>query len=112
MRFNIFVVSDGTGRTAQQAVNAALYQFPDVQIDFIRRPGIRSPVQIKSVVREAAEMNATIIHTLVQDDIRHLIIRECRKQNIETIDLMGPLLSRLSHQFTNYLQENQDCSSY
>lgn len=101
MRFNIFVVSDGTGRTAQQAVNAALYQFPNVQIDFFRRPGIRSTIQVKSVVREAQEMNASIVHTLVQDEIRHTMIRECREHNIETIDLMGPLLTRLSHQFTN-----------
>jgi len=101
MRFNIFVVSDGTGRTAQQAVNAALYQFPDVMIDFYRRPGIRSNIQVKAVVKEAADMRASIVHTLVQDEIRHTMIRECRKHNIETIDLMGPLLSRLSNQFTN-----------
>ncbi len=99
--FHIFVVSDGTGRTAQQALNAALMQFPEVAINFYRRPEIRTLDQVNNVVREAQSMRGFIIHTLVQDDIRHAMIREGRKNNVETIDLMGPLLSRLSHQFAN-----------
>jgi len=101
MRFNIFIVSDGTGKTALQAVNAALCQFPGIEIDFFRRQGVRSTLQVDAVVREAKEMKASIVHTLVQDEIRHTLIRECRKNNVDTIDLMGPLLTRLSHQFTN-----------
>ncbi len=99
--YNIFVVSDGTGRTAQQALNAALYQFPDVQIEFHRRQEIRTIEQVISVIHEAAASKAVIVHTLVQDEIRHAMVREARKNNIDAIDLMGPLLSRLSHQFAN-----------
>ncbi|MCF8227519.1 MAG: kinase/pyrophosphorylase [Bacteroidales bacterium] len=99
--FHIFVVSDGTGRTAQQALNAALMQFPEVNIEFYRRPEVRKKDQVNAVVKEARSLGGFIVHTLVQDEIRHAMIREGRKNNVETIDLMGPLLSRLSHQFAN-----------
>ncbi len=97
----IYIVSDGTGRTAQQALNAALVQFPDVSTRFHLRQNVRNTDQVKLVVKEAAQIKGTICHTLVQDDIRHSMIREGRKNNVETIDLMGPLLSRLSNIFAN-----------
>lgn len=99
--YHIFVVSDSTGRTAQQAVNAALMQFPEVALEFHRRPEVRTLEQVKQVVKEAHEVKGFIVHTLVQDEIRHALINEGRHNNVETIDLMGPLLSRLSAMFAN-----------
>lgn len=99
--FNIFVVSDGTGRTAEQALNAALMQFQDVDLNLYRRPGVRTHEQVNAIMEEATQASGIIVHTLVQDDVRHAMIREGRKNNIETIDLMGPLLSRLSDLFAN-----------
>lgn len=101
MVYHFFVVSDGTGRTAQQALNAALMQFPGVHIEFHRKPEVRSKEEIKNIAAEAQSYEGIILHTLVQDEIRHAMIREGRKRNVETIDLMGPLLSRLSQQFAN-----------
>lgn len=97
--FNLFVVSDGTGRTAEQALNAALTQFKDVDLNLYRRPAVRTHEQVNAIIEEAAELNGVIVHTLVQDEVRHSMIREGRKNNVETIDLMGPLLSRLSDLF-------------
>lgn len=101
MVYHIFVVSDGTGRTAQQALNAALMQFPGVNIEFHRKAEVRSKGKIRDIVAEAKSHDGFILHTLVQDEIRHTMVREGRKSNVETIDLMGPLLSRLSQQFAN-----------
>jgi len=94
--YNIFVVSDGTGRTAEQTLNAALVQFPDVPVAIHIRPNIRSESQIVEVVDEARAARAFIIHTLVEHKLREFIIQTGRLHNVETIDLMGPLLSRLT----------------
>lgn len=99
--YHIFIVSDGTGRTAEQALNAALMQFPHVPLEFHRKTNIRTPEAVLPVIAEAKKKKAFILHTLVQDEVRHTMIREARKHNVDTIDLMGPLLSRLSHQFEN-----------
>lgn len=98
---HIFIVSDGTGRTANQALNAALMQFPDTNPVFHTRQEIRSIAQIKEIITEAKQIGGFIVHTLVQDEVRHAMVREGRKNNIETIDVMGPLLSRLSNIFAN-----------
>jgi len=101
MEFVVFVVSDGTGRTAQQALAAAMTQFPDVNIDIRSRSGVRTKEEVKAIIMEAIKAKAFILHTIVQTEIRNEIVRAGRINNIEAIDLMGPLLSRLSHQFAN-----------
>lgn len=95
----VVVVSDGTGRTAHQALNAALTQFPGVEIDVVVRSDIRSQQEIKEIITEALKSKALVVHTLVTDSLREFIIRESHHHNVETIDLMGPLLERLSSQF-------------
>lgn len=92
----IFVVSDGTGRTAEQALNAALAQFPDAEVEIIVRPRIRTAAQVQKAVREAAVAKGFIVHTIVRDAGRELLLRLGRENNVETIDLMGPLIARLS----------------
>jgi regulator of PEP synthase PpsR (kinase-PPPase family) len=92
----IFVVSDGTGRTAEQALSAALAQFPRAEVEIIVRPRVRSGKHAQKVVLEAARARGFIIHTIVTDAVRDQIIRLSRENNVETIDLMGPLLARLS----------------
>ncbi len=99
--YKIFIVSDGTGRTANQALNAALMQFPGINPRFYIRPDVRNISEIKEIIKEVKEVGGFIVHTLVQDQVRHAMVREGRKNNIDTIDVMGPLLSRLSDIFAN-----------
>jgi [pyruvate, water dikinase]-phosphate phosphotransferase / [pyruvate, water dikinase] kinase len=92
----VFVVSDGTGRTAEQALNAALAQFPTAAVKILVRPKVRTAAQVEKVVLEAARAKGFIVHTIVQDAERELVLRLGREHNVETIDLMGPLIARLS----------------
>lgn len=50
---NVFVISDGTGRTAAQLLEAALTQFPDTEIDIRIRSAIRTHDQVLAVITEA-----------------------------------------------------------
>ncbi len=99
--YYIFVVSDGTGRTAQQALDASLTQFQNIEPEIIIRPGIRSVKQVEDIVKEAVNYNALILHTMVSDEMRSIMVKVSRKYNVEAIDIMGPLLLRLSHHFAN-----------
>jgi hypothetical protein len=98
--YYVFVVSDGTGATAEQVLNAALTQFKGVEVKVERRPRIRTEEEIHQVVCEAAETGGSIVHTLVLDELRDEMVRAGRLHNVETIDLMGPLLARLSQQLS------------
>ncbi|MBN2461358.1 MAG: kinase/pyrophosphorylase [Candidatus Cloacimonetes bacterium] len=95
----VFIVSDGTGQTAEMALNAALTQFSGIDVNLERRPQIDTMEKVTQVVAEAACAKAFIIHTLVSDKMREHMVRSARLHNVETIDIMGPLLSRLSNQF-------------
>jgi regulator of PEP synthase PpsR (kinase-PPPase family) len=48
------------------------------------------------VVREAQESQAMIIHTLVSDELRRLIQSESRMHGVDALDIMGPILERLT----------------
>lgn len=95
---HVFVVSDGTGGTASRALDAALTQFEGIPVEIEIRPRISTEEQIHQVVHEAANVKALIVHTLVSNDLRRMMLHLGRRHNIETIDLLGPLLDRLSEQ--------------
>ena len=97
----IYVVSDGTGRTAEQILMAALTQFPGTNAEIRLKGEVRSERQIEEIVAEVAGQKGVIVHTLVSDSLRDSILRISRIHNIDAIDLMGPLLSRLTHHFAD-----------
>ena len=96
--YRVFVVSDGTGGTAERALSAALTQFAGADVRIERWPGVRTEEQVHQVVQKAAQVGGFIVHTLVSDKLRGVMLRAGRLHNVETIDLMGPLLARLSQQ--------------
>ncbi len=97
----IFVVSDGTGRTAEQALMAALTQFPSATVDKVIKPNVRTEHQITEIMQEVKDANGIIVHTLVDESLRDFMIKTSRSHNIDAIDLMGPMLSRLAYHLEN-----------
>lgn len=93
---HIFTVSDATGTTAEKVVRAALVQFDTKDIKITRYGGVRTRLDIQRIVSEAATENGLIVHTFVVEELRHAILTEGRAMNVPTIDLMGPLLARLT----------------
>jgi regulator of PEP synthase PpsR (kinase-PPPase family) len=97
MSLNVFAVSDSTGETAQRVIRAALVQFEDVPVTVHLRGKVRTPKQVRTVVREAVGQDSLILHTLVSDDLRRVMLSESRAHGVDAMDLMGPLLDRLTH---------------
>jgi regulator of PEP synthase PpsR (kinase-PPPase family) len=99
--FHIYVLSDGTGGTAEQMLRAALTQFTETDVQIHRHSGIRSEEQVLEIVAEAIKSKGFILHTVVSSDLRTTIGDLGRLHGIETIDLMGPLLAQLTYQFSD-----------
>jgi hypothetical protein len=97
--FHVFVVSDASGATAERVVRAALVQFDDPQITLTRYASVRTVEQISQIVQQAEETGGFIVHTFVYDQLRRAMLNEGRSHNVVTIDLMGPLLARLTDLF-------------
>jgi regulator of PEP synthase PpsR (kinase-PPPase family) len=92
----VYIVSDATGVTARRVVEAALAQFTGAQVNVEQVPGVHDAAEVKRLVKQAAQARATIVHTLVIPDLRQAMLTEGRRRHVVTIDLMGPLLARLS----------------
>ncbi len=99
--FRIFAVSDATGKTASRVLSAALAQFDLENVEIIRYGEVRSVERVREIFDEAAREDGFVVHTLVSEDLRLHMLDEGRKFNIPTIDLMGPLMIRLSAWFEN-----------
>lgn len=93
----IFIISDGTGRTAEQTLMAAMTQFPNAMVEIFTKHDIRSESQLEDIIPEIVDAKGIIVHTLVSDSLREYLVKLSRIHNIDAIDIMGPLLSRLSH---------------
>lgn len=91
----IYVVSDSTGETAERVIRSALVQFEGASANVFRRGHVRTPEQLRTVVQEAAGRDSLIIHTLVSDELRRVMLAESRSRGVDAMDLMGPVLDRL-----------------
>ena len=92
----IYVVSDGTGGTAERMARSALIQFENAAVNVVRRPNVRTARKLRVVVEEAAAAEAIIMHTLVSDELRRLMVAEARLHGVDSLDMMGPILDRLA----------------
>jgi regulator of PEP synthase PpsR (kinase-PPPase family) len=92
----IFTLSDSSGETASHVAQAALVQFPPGFASIYRLPQVRSCQQISTLVREIATGNSLIAYTLVLPEYRETLEQEAKRYNVPTLDILGPLISRIS----------------
>lgn len=92
----ILIVSGGVGTSGEQVVNTVLAQFPDITVPIVVIPNVRRPAQIEAAIAQAEELGGTIVHTLVDATLRYRLIDLAQERSVAAIDLMGPLLDRLT----------------
>ncbi len=98
MKHQVYVISDGTGKTAKGALQSAMAQFGKVNIEINIRSHIHMGSEIKDIIEEAKANKGFVVHTIVSKRLRDRILILGRLNDVETIDLMGPLLAQLSRQ--------------
>lgn len=95
-QYSIYVVSDATGKTGWRVVQAALLQFDSSRAEIKRIGGVQSEKSVRSVVKKAAKTGGLVVHTLVSPKLRRTMLHAGRRHGIITIDLLGPVLTRLT----------------
>jgi hypothetical protein len=76
-------------------VNAALTQFKSAEVLIHRYPVIREKEKIDEIMSKAQKERAVVVFTFVVSELRRKAIEEGMRKGVPTIDIMGPLLSRL-----------------
>src|SRR5512134_3292844 len=91
----VMIISDATGETAERMVRAASLQFSEpVQIRLFSR--VRLESELEQILEKAAELRALVVFTVVNAEERGLIGQLVERYNIETVDLIGALISKLA----------------
>lgn len=92
---NLFIVSDSIGETGELVAKAAVSQFrPGLQhTKFKRFTHIDSLDHIKEITELAKEQGAIILYTLVQTKMRQALVEYCNLYNLESVDLIGPVIN-------------------
>ena len=92
----VLLLSDATGETAEKMVSAALTQFQHEDAQVTRVSNVRSKNQVYTALDKAAQQQAMIIYTIVNRDLSRLVHEECSAMGLISVDILTPLLVRLS----------------
>ncbi|MFQ3662783.1 MAG: pyruvate, water dikinase regulatory protein [Chloroflexaceae bacterium] len=92
----LYIVSGGAGGVGAEVARLVLTQFEGVDVPLIVVPNVRDPAQLTRVVAEAEATNGTILHTLMEPELRRDLVRKARERHVYEIDLVGSVLSRLA----------------
>jgi [pyruvate, water dikinase]-phosphate phosphotransferase / [pyruvate, water dikinase] kinase len=93
---NIFLVSDATGHTAESVLTSVLVQFKGARYNIRRFSFTRTPVQIEEIIRQAPRKECIIVYTLVSSSLRSLLDAKAKVKKLTVVDVMGPLIEKLS----------------
>lgn len=92
----IWVISDGSGSTAERVLQASLVQFGKEKVKVERIPDVRTKEQIQEIVNSVAKKKGFLAYTLVTPELRREIATRANESNVPTVDLLGPLLTMLT----------------
>jgi len=95
-RINIFIVSDGTGATAESVLASVAVQFRGVQFNIRRFPFARTEEHMREILQQAPEGKCIILFTLVSEELRHFLIEQGTAKKLTVVDVMGPLITTFS----------------
>ena len=92
----IFLLSDATGETAEKMVMAALTQFRQKDVRVRRISNVRTKNDIYEALDEALNQHGLVIYTIVNRELAQLAHDECDSLGLASLDLLTPVLMRLS----------------
>lgn len=99
---SIYMVSDGTGWTAEHSVNAALGQFEHCFVDrgcpvnTHLFSGIEDGEQLMEIIKQAAKEGAMVVYTLADPSMAESAMKACKLWNVPSVDILGPITDSIS----------------
>ncbi|MFT7582443.1 MAG: regulator of PEP synthase PpsR (kinase-PPPase family) [Myxococcota bacterium] len=92
----IYIISDATAETAERVLRAALIQFKGVAPEIRIFSLLRKDELIDEALKQAALARALVIYTMVNPAQRARLEGKAKLYQLETVDLIGQLMGRLT----------------
>ncbi|XP_043689402.1 probable pyruvate, phosphate dikinase regulatory protein, chloroplastic [Telopea speciosissima] len=99
----IYMVSDGTGWTAEHSVIAALGQFEYCLVDrgcpvqTHLFSGIDDVERLMEIIKQAAREGAMLFYTLADPSMAASAKQACKLWGVPSTDILGPIIESISH---------------
>jgi len=95
-RFHLHLVSDATGETLISIAHAAIVQFEDADPIEHTWALVRSAPQMEKVLAEIRAKPGLVMCTLVDKDIREILVQGCIALNVPCVPVMDTVMTALS----------------
>ena len=95
--YQVYQVSDSTGETLDRIFVALKAQFSDFNSKTIHYSFTRTRNQLDKIILKAkSEENVIILYTIVDNDLSKYLVKETKKNNIPSFEVLGNLISDFS----------------
>lgn len=91
----IYIVSGGKGLAGNNMVHSLLIQYPNNNVPVIIVPNQHSEKQLIDLVAKVKQEGGLITHTMVNRQLRNVLINLCEENGVKHIDFMGKLADYL-----------------
>ena len=92
----IYIVSGGKGLAGDAVVQSVLIQFPNNKVPVVIVPDVLDQTKINEIISKVLVNNGVIVHTMVDPDIRKMLVESCKLRGVTHFDLVGNLSDYLS----------------
>ncbi len=93
----LFIISDGTGDTAEKVVHACLLQFEGAPVQPQTYPNVQDIESLRRLFDLAGAHDAFVVTTLVRGEHRDEAARLAQKHRLEHVDIVGNMLMSLAN---------------
>lgn len=93
----IYIVSGGKGLAGNAVVQSVLIQFPNNKVSVIIVPDVLNQSNMDNLISKALITNGVIVHTMVDPEMRKMLIESCTNSGVNHFDLVGDLSDYLSN---------------
>uniref|UniRef100_A0A1J3CY01 Pyruvate, phosphate dikinase regulatory protein 2 n=1 Tax=Noccaea caerulescens TaxID=107243 RepID=A0A1J3CY01_NOCCA len=99
---SIYLVSDGTGWTAEHSVNAALGQFEDFMLNrgsFVNThlfSWVEDEEKLIEIIKQAAKEKAMCFYTLANPSMSKSAKQACDQWGVLSVDILGPIIEGIA----------------
>ncbi len=94
--FHLHLVSDATGETLTSVANAVLVQFEAAQSETHMWVMIRTKAGLEQVIGRIKERPGIVLFTLVDQDLRNLLVRRCSEIRVPCIAVLDPVFAAVA----------------
>ena len=94
--YHMHLVSDATGETVNSVSRACLVQFAGVEPIEHNWTLIRTKGQMVKVLRGIEEYPGAVLFTIVNDELRNVLVDGCRKLSVPCIPVLDPVIHALA----------------